>query len=65
MVDRMLRTSGRRLDLCTPFVDALLPDGSRLHVVIPDFVSNRFAGSHNEDLLDWLLEHRRSSAATA
>lgn len=35
IVERMLVTSGRRLDLSSPFVDALLPDGSRLHVVIP------------------------------
>ena len=35
LVERMLRISGRRLDLSTPFVDAQLPDGSRLHVVIP------------------------------
>jgi len=32
----MLKPSGRRLDLSSPFVDALMPDGSRLHVVIPD-----------------------------
>ncbi len=32
----MLKSSGRRVDLSTPFVDAMLPDGSRLHVVIPD-----------------------------
>jgi pilus assembly protein CpaF len=32
----MLRSSGRRVDLSSPFVDAVLPDGSRLHVVIPD-----------------------------
>src|SRR4051794_7934442 len=32
----MLRTSGRRIDMSTPFVDAMLPDGWRLHVVIPD-----------------------------
>ena len=32
----MLRHSGRRLDRSTPFVDAALDDGSRLHVVIPD-----------------------------
>ena len=35
LVERMLRTSGRRVDVSTPFVDAVLPDGSRLHVVIP------------------------------
>jgi len=33
---RMLKPSGRRLDLSSPFVDASLPDGSRLHAVIPD-----------------------------
>jgi len=36
LVERMLRTSGRRVDLSSPFVDAVLPDGSRLHCVIPD-----------------------------
>ena len=36
LVERMLRTSGRRVDLSSPFVDAVLPDWSRLHVVIPD-----------------------------
>jgi pilus assembly protein CpaF len=36
LVERMLRASGRRLDLSSPFVDAVLADGSRLHVVIPD-----------------------------
>ena len=35
LVERMLRASGRRLDLSTPFVDASLADGSRVHVVIP------------------------------
>jgi pilus assembly protein CpaF len=35
LVERMLRSTGRRIDLSTPFVDAMLPDGSRLHVVIP------------------------------
>ncbi len=36
LVERMLKWSGRRVDLSCPFVDATLPDGSRLHVVIPD-----------------------------
>lgn len=36
LVERMLQSTGRRVDLSTPFVDASLPDGSRLHVVIPD-----------------------------
>lgn len=36
LVERMLYSSGRRVDLSQPFVDASLPDGSRLHVAIPD-----------------------------
>lgn len=36
IVERMLRPTGRRLDRSSPFVDASLPDGSRLHVAIPD-----------------------------
>lgn len=43
LVERMLRVSGRRLDLSTPFVDAMLPDGSRLHVVIPDITREHWA----------------------
>jgi hypothetical protein len=34
LVERMLKTSGRRLDLSSPFVDAMLPSGHRLHVVL-------------------------------
>jgi len=36
LVERMLASAGRRVDVASPFVDASLPDGSRLHVVIPD-----------------------------
>jgi pilus assembly protein CpaF len=36
LVERMLRSTGRRIDRSTPFVDASLPDGSRVHVIIPD-----------------------------
>ena len=36
LIEKMLRNTGRRLDRSSPFVDASLPDGSRLHVVIPD-----------------------------
>ncbi|WP_462417911.1 hypothetical protein [Kytococcus sp. Marseille-QA3725] len=36
LVERMLKSSGRRLDLSSPFVDAALPGGERLHVAIPD-----------------------------
>lgn len=43
LVLRMLRDSGRRLDRLTPFVDAALVDGSRLHVVIPDLTKKYWA----------------------
>ncbi len=43
LVERMLRTAGRRVDVSTPFVDALLPDCSRLHVVIPDVTRRHWA----------------------
>ncbi|WP_100501068.1 CpaF family protein [Geodermatophilus chilensis] len=43
LVERMLRTSGRRIDMSTPFVDAMMPDGSRLHVVIPDITRRHMA----------------------
>ncbi len=43
LVERMLRASGRRLDLSSPFVDATLADGSRLHVVIPDITRSHWA----------------------
>jgi pilus assembly protein CpaF len=39
----MLRPTGRRIDLSTPFVDAMLPDGSRLHVVIPNITRRHLA----------------------
>jgi pilus assembly protein CpaF len=43
LVERMLKSSGRRVDLSSPFVDATLPDGSRLHVVIPDITRSAWA----------------------
>jgi pilus assembly protein CpaF len=43
LVERMLQSSGRRVDLSSPFVDASLPDGSRLHVAIPDVTRQHLA----------------------
>ncbi|AZR81112.1 CpaF family protein [Thiomicrospira sp. S5] len=34
-VDRMLYTTGRRVDESSPLVDARLPDGSRINIIIP------------------------------
>jgi pilus assembly protein CpaF len=61
LVERMLSTSGRRLDLSQPFVDAMLPGGHRLHVVLEgisrDFTSvniRKFVAraSNLDDLVD-------------
>ncbi|MEN0024322.1 MAG: ATPase, T2SS/T4P/T4SS family [Microbacterium sp.] len=38
LIERMLHSTGRRVDISQPFVDASLPDGSRLHVAIADVV---------------------------
>lgn len=35
VIDRMVRTSGRRVDRSSPMVDTRLPDGSRLNVILP------------------------------
>ncbi len=43
LVEKMLKSTGRRVDLSTPFVDAMLPDGSRLHVVIPDITRRHWS----------------------
>jgi pilus assembly protein CpaF len=43
LVEVMLQSSGRRVDLSSPFVDATLADGSRLHVVIPDITRRHWA----------------------
>ena len=45
LVERMLAASGRRVDLSNPFVDATLPDGSRLHVAIPDITRKHWSGN--------------------
>lgn len=34
LVERMLKTTGRRIDISQPFTDAQLPDGSRVHIVL-------------------------------
>ena len=43
LMERALKHTGRRIDISTPFVDAMLPDGSRLHIVIPDITREHWA----------------------
>jgi len=61
LVEQMLKVSGRRLDLSSPFVDATLPGGERLHAVIPDVTRTHWAvnirkyvarARHVQDLVD-------------
>ena len=51
IVERALMWSGRRLDLSHPFVDARLPDGSRLHVVIPEITAAHWAVNIRKHLM--------------
>ena len=51
LVERLLLWSGRRLDLSVPFVDARLPDGSRLHVAIPEITAANWAANIRKHLM--------------
>lgn len=43
LVERLIRSSGRRLDRSTPFIDAQLANGYRFHAVIPDITKNHLS----------------------
>ena len=62
LVDRTLMWSGRRLDLSHPFVDARLPDGSRLHVVIPEITAEHWAVNIRKHIAQSLSLHQLSDA---
>ncbi len=51
LVERALMWGGRRLDRSHPFVDARLPDGSRLHVAIPDVTAEHWAVNIRKHLM--------------
>ena len=51
LMDRILLWSGRRIDLSQPFVDARLPDGSRLHIAIPEITPDHWAINIRKHLL--------------
>ena len=61
LVERMLQATGRRVDISQPFVDASLPDGSRLHVAIADVVR----GSWALNIRKFLPRYRTLDALTA
>ena len=51
LIERLLMWGGRRLDLSNPFVDARLPDGSRLHVAIPEITASHWAVNIRKHLM--------------
>jgi pilus assembly protein CpaF len=63
IIDRIVSGIGRRIDESSPMVDARLPDGSRVNVIIPPLaldgpvVSIRKFG-HTPITLRDLLKHR-------
>jgi len=61
LVERMLQSTGRRVDISQPFVDASLPDGSRLHVAIADVVR----GSWAVNIRKFLPQHRTLESLVA
>ncbi|WP_309129077.1 ATPase, T2SS/T4P/T4SS family [Microbacterium sp.] len=61
LVERMLQSTGRRVDISQPFVDASLPDGSRLHVAIADVVR----GSWAVNIRKFLPQHRSLESLVA
>lgn len=61
LVERMLQATGRRVDISRPFVDASLPDGSRLHVAIADVVR----GSWAVNIRKFIPKYRSLEALTA
>lgn len=50
-VEKALMWGGRRIDLSHPFVDARLPDGSRLHVAIPEITAEHWAVNIRKHLI--------------
>jgi pilus assembly protein CpaF len=51
IMDRVLMWCGRRIDLSHPFVDARLPDGSRLHIAIPEVTAEHWAVNIRKHLM--------------
>ena len=60
IMDRVLLWSGKRIDLSHPFVDARLPDGSRLHAAIPEVTAEHWAINIRKHLMrNKSLKHLR------
>src|SRR3954464_13378068 len=46
LAERMLKSSRRRIDVSQPFVDAMLRQGHRLHVVLAGDLAGVLGGEH-------------------
>jgi pilus assembly protein CpaF len=51
LLERLLIWGGRRLDVSNPFVDARLPDGSRLHAAIPEVTAKHWSVNIRKHLM--------------
>jgi pilus assembly protein CpaF len=51
LLERLLIWGGRRLDISNPFVDARLPDGSRLHAAIPEVTATHWSVNIRKHLM--------------
>ena len=51
ILERLLIWGGRRLDVSNPFVDARLPDGSRLHAAIPEVTAKHWSVNIRKHLM--------------
>ena len=51
LLERCLIWGGRRLDVSNPFVDARLPDGSRLHAAIPEVTATHWSVNIRKHLM--------------
>ena len=51
LLERLLIWGGRRLDVSNPFVDARLPDGSRLHAAIPEVTATHWSVNIRKHLM--------------
>jgi pilus assembly protein CpaF len=62
LVEKMLKTTGRRIDLSTPFVDAILSSQPRPFVVIPDIARAWSMGERTASTIRLLRQPRRALA---
>jgi pilus assembly protein CpaF len=51
ILEKLLIWGGRRLDVSNPFVDARLPDGSRLHAAIPEVTATHWSVNIRKHLM--------------